>query len=75
MENRQKITNQTTKHYRAIARDLGYSEDVMDAIMQTTYEDELTRIMTNARKQLENMEEQHWMQVHNQKRGLKYGKN
>ena len=69
MTNRQKITNQTKKHYRAIARDLGYSEDVVDAIMQTTYEDEVTRIMTNARKQLENMEEQHWLQLYHQKRG------
>ena len=69
MANRQKITNQTKKHYRAIARDLGYSEDVVDAIMQTTYEDEVTRIMTNARKQLEKMEEQHWSQLYHQKRG------
>ena len=74
MTDRKKITNQTKKYYRAIARDLGYSEDVMDAIMQTTYEDEVTRIMTNARKQLDKMEEQHWLQLH-QKRGLKYGKN
>ena len=75
MADRKKITNQTKKHYRAIAHDLGYSEDVMDAIMQTTYEDEVTRIMTNARKQLEKMEEKHWLQLHNQKGGLKYGKN
>ena len=75
MADRKKITNQTKKHYRAIARDLGYSEDVVDAIMQTTYEDEVTRIMTNARKQLEKMEEQHLLQLHHQKRGLKYGKN
>ena len=69
MEERKKITNQTKKHYRAIARDLGYSEDVVDAIMQTTYENEVTRIMTNARKQLEKMEEQHLSQLYNQKRG------
>ena len=74
MTDRKKITNQTKKHDRAIARDLGYSEDVVEAIMQTTYEDEVTRIMTNARKQLEKMEEQHLLQLH-QKRGLKYGKN
>ena len=64
MADRNKITNQTKKHYRAIARDLGYSEDVVYAIMQTTYEDEVTRIMTNARKQLEKMEEQHWLQLY-----------
>ena len=77
MQERQKITNQTKKHYRTIARDLGYSEDVVDAIIQTTYEDEVTRIMTNARKQLEKMEEQHRLQLYhqNQKRGLKYDKN
>lgn len=75
MADRQKITKQTKKHYQTIARDLGYSEDVVDAIMQTTYEDEVTRIMTNARKQLEKMEEQHWSQLYHQKRGLKYGKN
>ena len=75
MADRQKITKQTKKQYRTIARDLGYSEDVVDAIMQTTYEDEVTRIMTNARKQLEKMEEQHWSQLYHQKRGLKYGKN
>ena len=75
MTDRQKITNQTKKHYQTIARDLGYSEDVVDAIMQTTYEDEVTRIMINARKQLEKMEEQHWLKLHNHKRGLKYGKN
>lgn len=75
MEERQKITNQTKKHYRTIARDLGYSEDVVDAIMKTTYEDEVTRIMINARKQLEKMEEQHRLQLYYQKRGLKYGKN
>ena len=69
MEERQKITKQTKKHYQTIARDLGYSEDVVDAIMQTTYEDEVTRIMINARKQLEKMEEQYWLQLHNQKRG------
>ena len=77
MQEKQKITMQTKKHYRTIARDLGYSEDVVDAIMQTKYEDEVTRIMTNARKQLEKMEEQHRLQLYhqNQKRGLKYGKN
>ena len=69
MTDRKKITNQTKKQYRTIAHDLGYSEDVVDAIMQTTYEDEVTRIMTNARKQLENMEEQHWLQLYHQKRG------
>ena len=75
MQERQKITTQTKKHYRTIARDLGYSEDVVDAIMQTKYEDEVTRIMTNARKQLEKMEEQYQLELYYQKRGLKYGKN
>lgn len=75
MAERQKITKQTKKHYRTIARDLGYSEDVVDAIMKTTYEDEVTRIMTNARKQLEQMEEQYQLELYYRKRGLKYGKN
>ena len=75
MQERQKITMQTRKHYRTIARDLGYSEDVVDAIMDATNEDEISKIMTNARKQLEKTDEQYRMQLYYQKRGLKHGKN
>lgn len=52
---------QTKKHYRTIARDLGYSEDVVDAIMDAKNEDEISKIMTNARKQLEKTDEQYRM--------------
>lgn len=75
MQERQKITMQTKKHYRTIARDLGYSEDVVDSIMDATNEDEISKIMTNARKQLEKTDEQYRLQLYYQKRGLKYGKN